>query len=209
MVERIQRFKLCDLRFHPHLVKVIERLPEEVRKKVLNDRSFQILTDEDVVNASVLRYKFSDPVKSLVYLNTNILKEPKPQIIHIIASEIARYILSNSEFDFGEKEHMPKAKEPRINIDPDNWKEFLQSFSIRNVGRRARFEVFRSNGKVEEEEQESHLEDVRLKDAGDSTSIEILRIDRREKKTEKVRDEITALNLIIDDLDHTWLGDLC
>ncbi len=103
MVERIQRFKLCDLRFHPHLVKVIERLPEEVRKKVLNDRSFQILTDEDVVNACVLRYKFSDPVKLLVYLNTNILKEPEPQIIHTIASEIARFILGDSEFDSGEK----------------------------------------------------------------------------------------------------------
>ena len=103
MVERIQRFKLCDLRFHPHLVKVIERLPGEIRKKVLNDKSFQILTDEDVVNASVLRYKFSDPIKQLVYLNTNILNEPEHQIIHTIASEIARYILSNSEFDFGEK----------------------------------------------------------------------------------------------------------
>jgi hypothetical protein len=30
MDKRIDRFKLCDLRFHPHLKMVIERLPEDV-----------------------------------------------------------------------------------------------------------------------------------------------------------------------------------
>ena len=37
MSERIQRFKLCDIRFFPYLRGVIERLPEEVREIVLND----------------------------------------------------------------------------------------------------------------------------------------------------------------------------
>jgi hypothetical protein len=72
---------------------VIERLPDDVRENVLNDKSFQILTDDDALNACVLRYRFSDPVKTLVYLNTKILKEPKHQIIHTIASEIAHYII--------------------------------------------------------------------------------------------------------------------
>jgi hypothetical protein len=93
MDKRINRFKLCDLRFHPHLESVIERLPDDVRENVLNDKSFQILTDDDALNACVLRYRFSDPVKTLVYLNTKILKEPKHQIIHTIASEIAHYII--------------------------------------------------------------------------------------------------------------------
>ncbi len=94
MDQRINRFKLCDLRFFPHLKRVIERLPEEVREDVLNDKSFQILTDDDALNASVLRYRFSDPVKTMVYLNTKILKEPEHQLIHTIASEIAHYDLS-------------------------------------------------------------------------------------------------------------------
>ncbi len=93
MSKRIQRFKLCDLRFHPYLKRVIERLPEEVREIVLNDMSFQILTDDDIFEALILRYEFGAPVRHLVYLNTKILREPDHQIIHTIAFEIAHYIL--------------------------------------------------------------------------------------------------------------------
>ena len=93
MDKRINRFKLCDLRFNPYLRRVIERLPEAVREIVLNDMSFQILTDDEVLEALVLRYEFGAPIKTLVYLNTKILKEPDHQIIHTIASEIAHYIL--------------------------------------------------------------------------------------------------------------------
>ena len=82
-------------------------------------------------------------------------------------------------------------EEPRINIDPENWKEFLQAFAIRNNDRRARFEVFRSNGQVEEEDKEARLEDVLLRDAGQAKNIEIIRIDRGDKNAEKVRDTIT------------------
>jgi hypothetical protein len=94
MDKRISRFKLYNLHFYPYLTKVIERLSEDVQEEVLNDKSFQILTDDDAINASVLRYQFSDPVKKLVYLNTRILTEPEHQIVHIIASEIAHYVLS-------------------------------------------------------------------------------------------------------------------
>ena len=97
MSKRIQRFKLCDLRFHPYLKSVIERLPEEVREIVLNDMSFQILTDDDIFEACVLRYEFGAPVRNLVYLNTKILREPDHQIIHTIASEMAHYILKKQD----------------------------------------------------------------------------------------------------------------
>ena len=92
MNQRIQRFKLCDLRFHPYLRRVIERLPEDVREIVLNDMSFQILTDDEIFEALVLRYEFGAPVRHLVYLNTKILREHDHQIIHTIAFEIAHYI---------------------------------------------------------------------------------------------------------------------
>ena len=93
MTKRINRFKLCDLRFHPYLRRVIERLSDEVKEVVLNDMSFQILTDDDVSEALVLRYEFSAPITTLVYLNTKILMQPDHQIMHTIASEIAHYIL--------------------------------------------------------------------------------------------------------------------
>jgi hypothetical protein len=93
MSQRIQRFKICDLRFHPYIKRVMERLPEEVREIVLNDMSFQILTDDEIFEACVLRYEFGAPVRNLVYLNTKILREPDHRIIHTIAFEIANYLL--------------------------------------------------------------------------------------------------------------------
>ncbi|UCD81224.1 MAG: hypothetical protein JSW26_07305 [Desulfobacterales bacterium] len=104
MDPRIKRFKLCDLKFQPHLSNVIERLPKSVREAVLEDSSFQILTDEDAPKACVLRYRFSEPVKALVYLNTNLLKAPEHQLIYAIAAEIAHYILSKKSTDFGTAE---------------------------------------------------------------------------------------------------------
>ena len=103
MSERIQRFKLCDLRFHPYLTKVIERLPEDVREIVLNDMSFQILTDDEIFEELVLRYEFGAPVRNLVYLNTKILREPDHQIIHTIAFEIAHYIVKKQGLQVWER----------------------------------------------------------------------------------------------------------
>lgn len=93
MSTRLQRFKLCDLRFHPYIKGVIERLPGNIRETVLNDKGFQILTDDEIFDALVLRYEFGAPVRNLVYLNTKILREPDHKIIHIIAYEIAVFIL--------------------------------------------------------------------------------------------------------------------
>ena len=51
----------------------------------------------------VLQYEFDDPVKTLLYLNTKILKEPDHQIIYTIANEITYYFLSKGETVFHEK----------------------------------------------------------------------------------------------------------
>ena len=103
MDRRINRFKLCDIRFHTYLARVLERLPEGVREDVLNDESFQLLTDDEIFEARVLRYNFNHPVKSLVYLNTKILMEPGHQIIHTITSEIAHYVLKKEGAGVWEK----------------------------------------------------------------------------------------------------------
>lgn len=106
MDKRINRFKICDFRFYPYLARVFERLPGEVREKVLNDTGFQILTDEDILNACVLRYDFGDPVKALVILNSKILAGPEHQLIYTIAHEVAKYVSSivKTETEFHEKD---------------------------------------------------------------------------------------------------------
>ena len=105
MDKRINRFKICDFRFYPYLSRVFARLPEEVREKVLNDTSFQILADEDMLNACVLRYNFGNPVKTLVYLSSKILTEPGNQLIYTIAYEVAKYDLriEETETQFSEE----------------------------------------------------------------------------------------------------------
>ncbi len=78
-----------------------------------------------------------------------------------------------------------------IQIEPINWEEFLREFAVRNNNRRARFDVFRSGGAVEEESKEEHLEDVFLKTDGNKKSVEVIRIDRGNSTIEKTRDIIT------------------
>jgi hypothetical protein len=47
-------------------------------------------------------------------------------------------------------------------IDPATWPKFLADFSERNRGRRARFELFRRDGEIAEEEREGHFEGVTI-----------------------------------------------
>lgn len=82
-------------------------------------------------------------------------------------------------------------KEPRKAIAPGDWEKFLQDFATRNYNRRARFDVFRSDGGVEEEAAEGHLEDVKLISDGDAKNIEIIRIDRTESNAEKTKEIVT------------------
>ena len=46
-------------------------------------------------------------------------------------------------------------------VEPQEWDTFLNGFSERNQGRRARFEIF-SHGDLAEEEQEAYFESVSI-----------------------------------------------
>ena len=81
--------------------------------------------------------------------------------------------------------------EPRKLIAPDDWESFLEDFTERNKNRRARFDVFRKNGKVEEENQESHLEKISF--VKNDKKVEIVRIDRTENKNEEIKNQITKV----------------
>jgi hypothetical protein len=78
-------------------------------------------------------------------------------------------------------------------IEPEKWEEFLSDFAGRNNNRRARFDVYRSGGRTEEEAREEHLEDIRLKTDGNKRAVEIIRIDRTSDNAEKTHDVITGV----------------
>ncbi len=86
---------------------------------------------------------------------------------------------------------MSEPREPKKLIRPAEWQDFLQEFTNRNKDRRARFDVFRRDGRVEEEGAEAHLENARLIADGDAKNVEITRIDKTEKDAEKTVDVIT------------------
>ncbi len=92
-------------------------------------------------------------------------------------------------------------REPRKMIAPDKWEKFLQEFATRNRDRRARFDVFRSDGTAEEEAIEAHLEDVKLTQNGAAKNVEIIRIDRSDSNAEKTKDTITNVRGISVQID--------
>ena len=86
------RFEHCDPRFFSYIGKVLERLPPDVKKEILDDQRFQLLADEAFHEACVWRHRFEDSIENLVYLNTKLLKESEHRIILTIAHEIAMAI---------------------------------------------------------------------------------------------------------------------
>lgn len=91
------RFERCDPRFFTYLEKVLERLPPDAKKEILDNERFQLLADEAFHEACVLRHRFEDSVKNLVYLNTKLLKESEHRIILTIAHEIAMVIAGKTK----------------------------------------------------------------------------------------------------------------
>ncbi|MEO8072359.1 MAG: hypothetical protein ABI686_03840 [Acidobacteriota bacterium] len=86
---------------------------------------------------------------------------------------------------------MSEPREPKKLIKPENWEEFLKEFSGRNKNRRARFDVFRSSGKTEEEAQELRLEEVVLRRNGERENVEITRVDHTETEVERSKETVT------------------
>ncbi|MFV0388608.1 MAG: hypothetical protein ACK5NT_07625 [Pyrinomonadaceae bacterium] len=80
--------------------------------------------------------------------------------------------------------------EPRKVIDSEEWASFLPEFALRNNDRRARFEVYRADGSVDEEGQEMHLEDLEVVEHNGHYDVKVIRIERGEELAEKVEDHI-------------------
>lgn len=94
-----------------------------------------------------------------------------------------------------------ETKEPRRIIAPDEWESFLQEFAKRNYNRRARFDVFRSGGAIEEEKTEARLEDVKLTAHGNSKNVEVIRIERGAENDKKTKETVTNVRGIVVQID--------
>lgn len=80
---------------------------------------------------------------------------------------------------------------PRKIISPKYWKSFLEEFSERNNDRRARFDLFKADGQIMEEDEEAYFEEARLEQNDDQKNVVIVRISRAEANADKVKNEVT------------------
>jgi hypothetical protein len=92
-MEKLQaRFQHCDQRFLPYIEKVLSRLPGEIASELLESTKFQIVASDDFQDACVLSRNFPSALKTLVYVNTKILKEAEHMILLALASQVAFYV---------------------------------------------------------------------------------------------------------------------
>jgi hypothetical protein len=92
MEKMLARFPHCDQRFFPYLEKVLSRLPGEITSEFLESAKFQIVASDDFQDACVFSRSFPTPLKTLVYVNTKILKEAEHMILLAIASQVAFFV---------------------------------------------------------------------------------------------------------------------
>ena len=81
-------------------------------------------------------------------------------------------------------------------IAPDEWNVYLEEFSSRNQGRRARFEAFSRDG-VSEEDEEAVFESVSITDS----LVSVRRTIRADDKNAPITDELAGVHGISVQLD--------
>ena len=81
-------------------------------------------------------------------------------------------------------------------IAPENWNKYLEDFSSRNTGRRARFEAF-SRGAVKEEDEEAVFEGVSIADSVVTVNRRVLADDRNAP----ISDRLEGVHGIVVQLD--------
>jgi hypothetical protein len=102
IAKKMSRFNRCDERFYPYIEKVLIRLPEEICfESVLDDLNFEIVSFGEWFGGFC---QLPTPIKNLIVLNEDILRQPEFQVIHTIAHEVAHKIIGKGESGLYEKE---------------------------------------------------------------------------------------------------------
>jgi hypothetical protein len=105
MDERLGRFKYCDPRLYPYLDRVFSRLPPDFREEILNDHGFQFISDATLPDVCGHCFVFDQPLKTLIYLNPAIIKQPDHRLECSIALELAEYA-TNKEKRNGDRQRV-------------------------------------------------------------------------------------------------------
>lgn len=82
-------------------------------------------------------------------------------------------------------------------IDPAEWEGFLTEFNARNRGRRARFDIFLSNGGTREEQQEGVFESASFSDR----HVTVVRSYEENGEAKTMTDEIKDVHGVVVQLD--------
>ena len=97
MDERINRFRYCDSRFYKYLDQVLQRMPESIREEIMSKENIQIVAQPDLPDICGRRYEFDAPIKTLIYLNPQVLTQPDHRICCSIAREVAEYVAQEKD----------------------------------------------------------------------------------------------------------------
>ena len=114
MDHRILRFRWLDRAFYPYLNQILDRLPDEVRERILADDTLQIIGDETLITTHGRCYQFDPNIRHLIFLNPVVLRMPEPAIIETIAHEFVHYVAGKGDIGLYEKEAGDLLKEWRF-----------------------------------------------------------------------------------------------
>jgi hypothetical protein len=104
MDSRIYRFKNLDSAFYPYLEEVLNRVPVDIKERVLNDLGLEMIGSSALLFASGWFVPLSTEKKSIIYLQHLLDVRPHNDIIQTIAHEIAHYIIRRGDTGLYEKE---------------------------------------------------------------------------------------------------------
>jgi len=100
--ERVKQF-CCDPSFYPYLIKVLDRLPEEVLYgEILGDQRLEIISIDPRNHGRSLR--LPHPTRHLIILSEALLESPDHEILHTIAHEIGHRVAGAGKTGLWEKE---------------------------------------------------------------------------------------------------------
>ena len=100
--ERVERFQCCP-EFHPYLIEVFRRLPEEVlHEEILADPRMEIASIAPESHGRC--FSLPSPVEYFIVLNETMLTQPKTEIIHTIVHELAHKAVNGQGTGLREKD---------------------------------------------------------------------------------------------------------
>jgi hypothetical protein len=104
MDARIYRFNNLEPVFYPYLEELLNRVPSDIKERVLNDTGLEILGKSEYLFAAGWHKSFLKPVTNIIFLQPALTETSQSTVVHAIAHEIAHYVVGAGETGLREKE---------------------------------------------------------------------------------------------------------